>query len=167
MKSRISKKEIDNEKSSAIFQQMKNCVLELGLNIYSEAALEGEMGIHAKLDLEDVRARLAIRYKSETRMISLFAVHEDLTEDELDAVVSFVPRMQEQFKIAKACKSHEIGVIGCIALMSVEREVLDVRYFRQVIGEVVKISRLISSFVCGLRDRCEGSPERVPKENLN
>jgi len=110
------------------------------------------MSIHAKLDLDDVRSRISLRYFTETGIISLFSVYEDLTEYEWDAVVSVVSIMQKQFNIAKACKCHEIGAIGCMTPISVECEVLDVRYFRQVIGELVKISRLISNFVSGLRD---------------
>jgi len=168
MKSTMSKKEIDNGKASDIFQQMKNCCLELGLKIHSEAASKGEMGIHAKLDLEDVRAGFSLLYVPETGMIAMFALHYDLTDYEWDAVQWVIPKIYKQHDIIKAaCASPETGFVGYMAELTVEHGALDVQHFRQVLSGLVKMSRCISSFVCGLRDRQEGNLKRTPEERFN
>ena len=161
MKSKMSKKKIDNGKASAIFQQMKNCILELGLKIHSEAASEGEMGMHAKLDIEDVHVGLSLLYISDAGQISLIALHYDLTDYEWDAVQWVIPKIYKQHDAIEACASPENGLVGYMAELTVEHGSLNVQHFRQVLSGLVKMSRCISSFVCGLRDAREGTSKRA------
>ncbi len=161
MKSTMSKKEIDNGKASAIFQQMKNCCLELGLKIHSEAASKGKMGIHAKLNIEDVRAAFSLLYAPKDGSIALLALHYDLTEYERDAIVCVIPMIHKQHDTIKPCASPEMGFIGCMAELTVDRDALDVQHFRQVLNDLVNMSHGISIFVCGLRDAREGTSKRA------
>jgi len=163
----MSKKEIDNGKASAIFQQMKNCCLELGLKIHSEAANKGEMGIHAKLNVEDVRAAFSLLYAPKDGSIALLAMNYDLTEYERDAIVCVIPMIHKQHDTIKPCASPEMGFTGYMAELTVDRDALDVQHFRQVLNDLVNMSRCISSFVCGLRDRREGAAKRMPTEKLS
>lgn len=167
MKSKMSKKKIDNGKASAIFQQMKTCLLELGLKIHSEAASEGEMGMHAKLDIEDVRAAFSLLYYPKDGSIALLALHYDLTDYEWDAVQWVIPKIYKQHEAIEACASPETGLVGYMAELTVEHGSLDVLHFRQVLSGLVKMSRCISSFVCGLRDRQEKTGRRTPEDRLN
>ena len=161
MKSKMSKKKIDNGKASAIFQQMKTCCLELGLKIHSDAASEGEMGMHAKLDIEDVRAAFSLLYYPKDGVIALLAMHYDLTDYERHAIVCVIPNIHKPHDTIKPCASLEIGLIGYMAELTVEHGSLNVQHFRQVLSGLVKMSRCISSFVCGLRDAREGTSKRA------
>lgn len=167
MNSRKPTKEMNNGKTNPIYKQMKCCFQDLDLLIHSEEGFRGELGIHARLDTMDVGAGLTVLYNTRTGMITLHALHFELTEDEWDAVQYLIPMMHQQFEVVEPCHCLGTTVIGCTATLSVEGGTLDVQYFRKVLFEAVEFSNSISWFVCGLRDRCEEYPERVPIENLN
>ena len=123
--------------------------------------------MHAKLDIEDVRAAFSLLYAPKDGSTALLALHYDLTDYEWDAVQWVIPKIYKQHEAIEACASPETGLVGYMAELTVEHGALDVQHFRQVLGGLVKMSRGISSFLCGLRDRQEGTARRTSSERLN
>jgi hypothetical protein len=88
-------------------------------------------------------------------------MHYDLTDYERHAIVCVIPNIHKPHDTIKPCASLEIGLIGYMAELTVEHGSLNVQHFRQVLSGLVKMSRCISSFVCGLRDAREGTSKRA------
>lgn len=163
MKSKTSNRHTRNvnDKAIQVIEQMRRCCEELNLSVLSkEYDDDGDLRFSSTIMLADVDASFCVNYDVDMQLTRICVLHYDVTEDEWVAMAHFLSLIKNSFESVEELVLPDDRVIGCLALLQVYGDKFDPQHFRERVEEVVKVSRYISCFVSGYRDRDISPSER-------
>ena len=160
MKAKVNKKVSSKVKRNPINEQIKQCFREHKLAIQDEQFDGIEFSFHSLIEVTDVRSVIHARYATDFGKIMLHALHIEVSEHEWFSVMHFLNAIKEKLQVTEECLAPKDMAIGCMTTLEVEAVGIQFEHFIRVMDEIVSINRIISIFLCGQRDRRDGTLER-------
>ena len=160
MKTKTNRKKGFKVKKNPVYEQMQRCFLDMKLLVRGEEFNGQEFSFHSVLYVTDVRSVVFAFYNIDTGLMRLYALHHELTEHEWVSTLFFLDIIKHQFEVSEKCLAYNDMAIGCMVNMHEDGVGKDYVHFKKVLDEILAINDSISTFLCGHRDRTDGTMER-------